>query len=139
MRPTFTTEIGQMRAEEMRLRAERRHVARKAMAARPQDTEDTIVVAERRRPFTLRRIFAFATGVFGLMTVMATSALAMPIGPGSGGGALEGLAPLAPEPVSQVTAAPFDMTALIVAAVLVAALAGALYAAFARRGNFRLA
>ena len=48
MRPTFTTEIGRMRAEEMRLRAERRHVARMARSAQAEPAEETTVIAERQ-------------------------------------------------------------------------------------------
>src|SRR5688500_2583843 len=102
MRPTFTTEIGRMREQEMRQRAERYRKAASASAAAKanQVEDDSPVVTERRRSFSLRRIFAIATGAFGLLVLFAGTAFAMPIGPGSGG--TDGGAPIAPPPAESL-------------------------------------
>ena len=124
MRPTFTTEIGRMRAEEMRQRAERyRKAASAASAAKANQVEDdSPVVTERRRSFSLRRIFAVATGAFGLLVMLATTALAMPLGPGSGGSDTVPVAPPPSESLPVFEVAPF-LAALAVGAAMVFAIA----------------
>lgn len=124
MRPTFSTEIGRMRAEEMRQRAERYRKA--AMATKHGETEEPPVVTERRGAFSLRRLFAVATGTAVLMVGMATAAsAAVPAQPGWGdGGGYGGPVVSIPETtttVPTVDLAPFLVVGAFVLAALVTA------------------
>lgn len=58
----------------MRLRAERHRLV--SRARKHECEEETPVVTERRRTFSLRRLLAFAAAVVGLTVAMATSAFA---------------------------------------------------------------
>jgi hypothetical protein len=84
----FTTEIGRMRAEEMRARAERYRTIQKAKQHKKAESQQ-----EAEEPLSRSRIFVYrkALGVVGLslllVLVFAAAALAMPVDapPGVGG------------------------------------------------------
>jgi hypothetical protein len=137
MHPTFTTEIGRMRVEEMHARAAQYRLAQQARQRKDAEPAEAPEPARPRRPIVFLYRKALAVVGVSLLTVAVWSAtaFAMPIDnaphTGSGGGSV----PQVSDPGVLGSLNP----AFVVAAVAALALLGLAVLVWTRRNTFKLA